>query len=569
MVSHLIRWCLICCVVGLCAASLSAHEDLDDNYAPRPSCLIRPHQTAQKANRLQYDSTNGNGLQMQDTLRTAGGHFLLHFDRTGPQAVSPVDINANGIPDYIDSVAFYAEQVYQVEVSSMGYRAPLLSGQATAWDIYIAQIGAAPGFKVDGTLYMGYYGFTMSVNAMPQPCDINKNISSAYLVIDNDFSPTDSIRVDTTMRRVYRETGISALKITLAHEFHHMVQYAYELDYQSINFYEMTSVWMEHRVFPESTDYLQYLRPLMANTEVRYLTDIENGRNAGYAHAFFFQYLQEHVDEIVVRRMWELLASCVKNPYSALDSALALQGSNLPATWSRFMTCVYRTNSRATDPKVCLSNASSMPLLQAENQDYFVYSDPSFMLNFSLYPYQFKLIRCTMPHDSQHASDTVDIMCTSVNTAAAARGDREFNDCVFTVSKTASSGFQRLGTTEYYYSLSSSNSGVFYDTLFLNGGLAVSQAKSAFPQPFSLQTDTYMNFPVSETIPTDVDVNLSVTTTEGTIVMSETRPVVADPELKLRYVRWSTIPAHLSPGVYLYSVSYKGSDQVGKFMVKP
>jgi len=40
--------------------------------------------------------------------------FKIHYDTVGYNAPSLVDINKNGVPDYIDSVAFYFETAYQV-----------------------------------------------------------------------------------------------------------------------------------------------------------------------------------------------------------------------------------------------------------------------------------------------------------------------------------------------------------------------------------------------------------------------------------------------------------------------
>ena len=47
--------------------------------------------------------------------------------------------------------------------------------------------------------------------------------------------------------------------MTIAHEFHHAIQFGYYQGSDSIWWQESTSTWMEEVAYPEVDDYLQYL----------------------------------------------------------------------------------------------------------------------------------------------------------------------------------------------------------------------------------------------------------------------------------------------------------------------
>ena len=51
------------------------------------------------------------------------GHFYIHYDNNGNAAPNPLDINNNGVPDYIDEVGLIADSARYVLVDLMGYTA--------------------------------------------------------------------------------------------------------------------------------------------------------------------------------------------------------------------------------------------------------------------------------------------------------------------------------------------------------------------------------------------------------------------------------------------------------------
>ncbi len=562
--------CLFCLIAN--SAALSAHDHPPGFPDIERNCVVK--QKILKSG-SSVSILNAVRPSLEKEVVSPSGRFLIHYDISGASAVALSDANSNGIPDFVDSTAYYADYVYEQEINVLGFQRPRIDGFDTAHiDIYLMQIGSAPGSIIDGSHYSGAYGLAFETDTKPSACNSSTNVASGFLVIDNNFAISDSVSDDNGKRkRVYADTGFTALRVTLAHEFHHLVQFSYASDISTRTYPELTSVWMEHRVFPGSIDYFQYLRLLMNNTDSFFLTNTDKPASSGYAHAFFFQYLQEHSNAEAVLRMWQLIGSCSIQydhsdifPYLALDSALREKGSSLGAEWKRFMTFVYHTGHRTPLSADTLSNAASMPMLYQDNNKNITFTEP-FSYDFSLYPYQFKMIRCTFSTDAAHAADTADFLCT--NTGVNYLGTKTMSsiDVRLMITRVQQSGYHRIGTTDYFYSIEGTGSDR-YDTLFLNGGIAVSQIESPYPQPFIITFDKQINFPISEQVPSDAKVRLTISSLDGVPAYAEDVPVISDAQARVRYVTWLTTPQNLQSGVYMYSIGYKDQNYVGTILIR-
>ena len=85
------------------------------------------------------------------------------------------------------------------------------------------------------------------VKNLPSPSEIP-------YVIQNTGAEFNPSLLNDKKKGTYFETGIAALKITAAHEFHHAIQFMYGEDSQTPALNEMTSTFMEYRLFPETVD---------------------------------------------------------------------------------------------------------------------------------------------------------------------------------------------------------------------------------------------------------------------------------------------------------------------------
>ena len=125
-------------------------------------------------------------------------------------------------------------QVYNFEVGQLGFRRPVTDarhGGNSKFDVYLKDLPA------------GLYGFCAPEYYKPG----NRKVASGYCVIDNDFS-----------REEFSGTPLANLKVTLAHEFFHAVQFAYDIK-DDPWIYESTAVWMEERFADKVDDNRQYL----------------------------------------------------------------------------------------------------------------------------------------------------------------------------------------------------------------------------------------------------------------------------------------------------------------------
>ena len=233
----------------------------------------------------------------------------------------------------------------------MGYVSPAPDngyGGSDAYDVYLINIG---DYKYNTT---PYYGITQSdfqiYFGRKFPC------YTSHITIDNDFSPTDSIKInDSTFQQTFTEFGIACLKITAAHEFHHAIQYNYGVPFPatpSLN--EMTSTGMEYRLFPETKDYESQLKSLFAFPASYPFGS--GDADIGYKFACFTQYINHNYGDILLRRMWELIRDGYPG-YMSLDSAFKEKGSSLRNEWLGFIPWIYYTGTRAIPGKY-FKNAS-------------------------------------------------------------------------------------------------------------------------------------------------------------------------------------------------------------------
>ena len=216
----------------------------------------------------------------QHSLLTPSGHFRVHYDTEGSDAVDPTDDDANGIPDYIDLAATVLDSTWELEVEQLGYNPPPSDnglGGGEEYDVYFVELG--------GTVYGWAYPDIPSVTTTP-----------SYLKIDNNF--TDSSYVQTR--------GLDALRVTIAHEFHHAIQFGYYAGIDGSWWQESTSTWMEEVAYPHIDDYLQYL-PHFLSIPQRALNSGRRGSSHTYGTAIFSHFLDQHYSRDLNRLIWEEL----------------------------------------------------------------------------------------------------------------------------------------------------------------------------------------------------------------------------------------------------------------------
>ena len=252
------------------------------------------------------------------------GRFRVHYDIEGSEGVDPTDGDANGVPDYVDLTMAVLDSVWVLQVDQMGYSPPPEDGgvDGDEYDVYIVDLGRG-----------GAYGFTYPERA--------GRTSSSYLEIDNDYA-----------NPIYQQTkGLDALRVTIAHEFHHAIQFGYYQGSDSIWWQESTSTWMEEVVYPDVDDYLQYLPSFLGSPH----RALNSGSRVGadfhiYGTSIFSLFLEQRYGPHVNRLIWEEVGRRGNARLEHFNRMLLdIQPGGLSAALSQFAVWNYFTGLRARE----------------------------------------------------------------------------------------------------------------------------------------------------------------------------------------------------------------------------
>jgi hypothetical protein len=292
------------------------------------------------------NSWTGLSPQTQATLKTLlarpvrafsydspEGHYKIHYDTTGTNAVPTTDANSNGIPDYVENLALYADSSYRTEITYLGYRIPPSDGSAggdSKYDIY--------------TENMPYYGYTQPELPGPQPW----NDYTSYISVHNNF-----IGFPPNTDPEGNQKG--AMKVTVAHEYFHAVQFGYDV-YEAEWFMEISSTWMETIAYHTVNDNYNYLPYFFnyPNVSLQATTIHE------YAAFIWNMYLSTDFGNDIIRDIWE---RCITgSAINEIDNALKARGSSRDKEFKEFSVWNYITGAR--NDGLHFPDASNYPLIK-------------------------------------------------------------------------------------------------------------------------------------------------------------------------------------------------------------
>ena len=288
-------------------------------------------------------ATRSNVLQAlqrtekQKSRLSPSGKFRIHYDTTGSDAPALLTAGPNGqrIPNtverYVDSVAYFFDYAWKLEIDTLGYTAPPgdgVQGGGAEYDVYVVDFGS------------GTFGLTNW-----EPSDIIENglrqRYTTYIEIENDFQG-------------YRTAGIDALRITAAHEFFHAIQvgsYGYWTTVPDKDrwFLELSSVWMEHAAFPaihdywyDAPNYFQHFRGLYNQSLA--LNSLVYG---GYERAVWALFLEQRFGKGIMKEIWTGIKFAP--PIGSMAAVLPVHGTTLESEFALFGSWNYFTADRA-DP---------------------------------------------------------------------------------------------------------------------------------------------------------------------------------------------------------------------------
>ncbi len=279
------------------------------------------------------------------------GYFRIHYDTSGTHAPDLTDTGGNGIPDYIDSTAAAFDYSYEILINQLGYDAPVKFGEVETetgdtirYDVYVRDVVL---------LYGNVYGLTNPYGDRINDDEDPVPRYRAYIVVDNSYDHTPT-------------TGIDGLKVTAAHELHHVIQigsYGYWLTMGAQRptrfFYEITSTWLEDVIYPDINDYYYYLPVLFIRTIHNFPFSHSSGLFM-YARAIWGHMMERRYGGDIMREKWEYIRKM--HPIDAIDRALRDHGSTLEQELAEFNLWKFYTGARAR-PENYFIDGADYPML--------------------------------------------------------------------------------------------------------------------------------------------------------------------------------------------------------------
>lgn len=222
------------------------------------------------------------------------GHFLIHYNNSGYDAVPQKFTYNDTIPDFVFKAAQYLDESFITLRDSLGFTAPPQDNSTSPEiDVY---------FRFDRT----YYGVTnLETN------DGNDSWTS-YLTLS-------TLLEDST---IFYTHGLEGLSVTCAHELFHIFQLGYKLRSQDRFYFEMSSVWFEEYMYPEVNDYYAYI-----NSYSNSWNYAINAGNLDYNNVGFNLYIDKRFSQPgnnIIKRIWDRIL--VGNALSSIRSELEYQG---------------------------------------------------------------------------------------------------------------------------------------------------------------------------------------------------------------------------------------------------
>jgi hypothetical protein len=229
-----------------------------------------------------YDDTGQTAGPYDESarvLRTCSTHFCVHWVNTTADAPPLAEANSCSAPDYVDHVVTALEQSYAVENGQLGWHVPksdgALGGDART-DVYLKNLNDPGSINL-------LYGYAAT--------DPNQSTFGqwAFMVLDNDYAEFTDY-----------PTYVEPAEVTAAHEYNHVLQYAYDVT-QDPWMYESTATWAEEKVFPADDDYVNYM-DTWASSPGTPITTPSGSRK--YGTAVWNHFLEQRYGADVIERAW-------------------------------------------------------------------------------------------------------------------------------------------------------------------------------------------------------------------------------------------------------------------------
>ena len=279
-----------------------------------------------------------------------GGHFKIWYvttteDRPGAGWPELDDADTGTVPEYVRQCGTFLEESRRVIVEELGYRPPPTDYQYH--DLYEEMDSDDGG---DGLYDVYIVDLPSQFSGYTRPEAITTGAAlPSYIVLDNDFVES----------RRSVEKALDLLRITIAHEYFHAVQFGYDAG-EAAFWLEQSAVWIEEQVYDEVDDYLTYLPSFSGFlTEPWLALDAANGEHE-YAGVLWPLFLEQRFDRDLIRIIWDRAET--SRALEAIDEGLRSVGSDLASAFQEFTAWNVFTDMRADAERYYEEGASYPPV---------------------------------------------------------------------------------------------------------------------------------------------------------------------------------------------------------------
>lgn len=285
------------------------------------------------ANSFRYDSSLDMMMQkklnshesmplLQKTLtKTIGGncspieteHFKIYYGDVNPGTTLWNDTDSNGYADFLDILKTELEVIWDKEVVGIGLKQPTFSNK-------IEILVSDTGLYLNGSLLT-----------------LNNSGTVGYSVYDEATSEIYMV-INGTIGYYNGTSGEDMTRITLAHEFFHLIQYAYfwDFDWADVWLYEGFAVWMEYQVYPDIDDYIKTYGDYVVGTLTKGI--IEEAGIYPYATNGFVDYIAHITTQSdFAKKVWQKMET-YKNSIKAMESYLNDENKTLSSVLIDYAT---------------------------------------------------------------------------------------------------------------------------------------------------------------------------------------------------------------------------------------
>lgn len=267
-------------------------------------------------------------IALTESYVSESGKFIIYYEVSGSNSVPLGDENSNSVPDYVEWVAEASDSSYRHEILTLGFKDPIPSG--AQYSVTLRNLGA--------------YGQARPVSSEP---------SGTVIEIENDFAgfpPNDDPEG--------HQKG--AIKVTMAHEFKHAIQYAQSnWSGESDSWLEMDATLYEEIVYDNVNDYYNYLDGFASNFFGSPSSTLIPGSYEDITWALYFH---DRFGDSFWTKVWERIEENVTITYlNAIEAELKADNVNFEYSVTEAMLWHFASGENLSNSSYGFDESSEYP----------------------------------------------------------------------------------------------------------------------------------------------------------------------------------------------------------------